>query len=639
MAWLGVKGWRIVQATQSLLASQVDIENLMADGLMAADINAMEEQLLRVRQDVVTIKQETAVFMPLTPHLDWLPKVGPLMPVAAPLLDMADAGTEAAVFAFHGLKPALINLQTGTAGTEQIAEFVQVLDTARTDLEQASLAIDRLASARAELGDTTMLPTQIQALLERADPWLPIAQEGLKVAQALPQIMGQNGQQRYLIIAQNEDEIRPTGGFIAGAGLLVIENGRIVDLSFRDANQIDAWSDDFRYLVKPYGDPPAPIQQFMSLELFLFRDANFWPDFPTSAEMAMQLYTYGQETPPLDGAIAIDQQFMKMLLDVIGPINVPTETVDITSSNVISAMREAWGIDEGETVKEWIFDRKSFISTFATAMMTKVQTEFDSIDPLYLVKTIHDAIALRHLQIYMRNSEVATVLNDLNWDGRLANETGQDMFMLVDTNVGINKVNVYVDNTIRYQVDLGTQQADLTVSYQHHGIDRGETCHQGTPYTAEVTYIGRADTCYWDYVRVYAPTGSTLLDASRHFVPGASLFNGQAWDQPAQTLTDDPSGLSTFANLFLLPWGQQLDTYFHYQLPGNIIQSTADEQTYRLTVYKQPGIRPQPLEIVVKLPPGAVLIDATPIPTSITGTTINFNLNLETNREFLITYH
>ncbi|MCB8966625.1 MAG: DUF4012 domain-containing protein [Ardenticatenaceae bacterium] len=636
--WLGLKGWRIAQAARSLLAAQTQVETLMAEGLAQIDPNEAEALLLQVRQDVVTLKRETAVFMPLTPYLTWLPRVGPLMPAARPLMEMADAGTEAGVYALRGLKPTLALLQNDAPGTERIAALVQTLNSAKPDLQQTSQAFDRLVAARAALGDTSAFPAQLQTLLDRADPWLPVAQTGLQVAQIMPDIMGVSGQRRYLVIAQNEDEARPTGGFIAGAGLVVVENGRIVDLTFRDANLVDAWSDDLRTLTKPYGDPPLPIQQFLGLDLFLFRDANFWPDFPTSAEMAMELYSYGQDSGPLDGAIAIDQQFMQMLLQVIGPIDVATENVSINGSNVISAMREAWGIDEGETVREWIFDRKSFMATFAAAILQKIQTDFNTVDPLFLIHTLNEAIAQRHLQVYMRNANEAAVLYAVNWDGRLSNDSGQDLLMVVDTNMGYNKVNIHVDNAIRYHVNLATQQANLAVTYQHRGTDEGEPCYQGTPYTSDVTYIGRADTCYWNYMRVYAPAGSVLQESSRHLVPGTTMFNGQTWDETAVTVTDDPTGLAVFANFFLLPWGQQLATTFQYQLPPGIIHDEANEHIYRLMIYKQPGTRPQTIEIMVELPANAMLVSSTLTPTSVVGSAVSFVTNLETDMELMISY-
>ena len=94
-----------------------------------------------------------------------------------------------------------------------------------------------------------------------------------------------------------------------------IENGEIVGLNFLDANVVDAWEDSGNIggsLVKPYDVPPQPLQDFMLLDLFLFRDANFWPDFAVSGQKAMDFYAYGRDVPTLDGVIGINQHSLQL---------------------------------------------------------------------------------------------------------------------------------------------------------------------------------------------------------------------------------------------------------------------------------------------------------------------------------------
>ena len=67
LVWLGVKGWRIGRAVQSLLAQQAAAESLMAEGITGIDPAQAEEMVQTIRQNVVTLRQETAVVMPLTP--------------------------------------------------------------------------------------------------------------------------------------------------------------------------------------------------------------------------------------------------------------------------------------------------------------------------------------------------------------------------------------------------------------------------------------------------------------------------------------------------------------------------------------------------------------------------------------------
>ncbi len=632
LAALAFKVGRIYRAANSLLARQNEAEALLAGGLSNLDANAVEALVTGIREDVVTIRRETAVFLPLTPLFSGLPRVGPLATNAAPLLEMADAGTETAAYALRGLKPALPILQDPARdGTEKLAALVDVLQNAAPDLRAAEAALARYTAARASLGDPTHLPWRAQTLLQRADAYHPLAQDGLRLAQIMPAFMGNEETRRYLLLAQNEEELRPTGGFIAGAGELVLVDGRIQTLTFADAN----YADD--YANKPYPFPPQPLYDFMGLELFLLRDANFWPDFPTSARMAMELYQYGQDAPPLDGVIAFDQQFMRLLVTAIGEVPIPEESVTINQNNVIAAMREAWSYEEGQDVGQWVRDRKAFLGTFANGILRKVQTDFGRIDPLALAQAMHAAAQLRHLQIYVTDPTQAAVFDALNWDGRYANETGQDVLGVVDTNVGYNKVNSLIVRAIRYQVDLGSRQAQLELTYQHNGTPEPQPCYQGTPYAGGISYEARINTCYWNYLRIYAPQGTQLLAATLHEIPGETMFSGQEWRAPAQLITE-PVPLAVVANAFLLPWGETLTSNYSFQLPATIVQAADGQQIYRLTVYKQAGTGAQPLEVVVQLPEGAALATAVPQPALIEGNSVTFRLTPETNVQVQVIY-
>ena len=105
--WAGLKAWRIYQAGSSLMARQAEAERLLANGLGSVDAGAAEDLVFGVRADVVDLDNEVGFIMPLLPYFGWLPKIGPLATAAPHLLEMADAGTEAAAYAFRGVKPAL----------------------------------------------------------------------------------------------------------------------------------------------------------------------------------------------------------------------------------------------------------------------------------------------------------------------------------------------------------------------------------------------------------------------------------------------------------------------------------------------------------------------------------------------------
>ena len=637
VGWLGLKGWRVARAGQSLLAAQPRLEALAENGLSQLDPNEAEQLIFEIRRDVYTLDRESRIFRPLFPYLGWLPRVGPLVVEAPALLDMATAGMDTAAYLVRGLKPALVLLQSDTATAEPLtASLVRILAEARPDLAAANQSLEQALAARARIEDTSALPWRVQQLFNLADEWLPQATEGLQFAQIAPDMMGLSGPRRYLVIAQNEDELRATGGFISGAGVIVVENGQIVAFDFQDAYQIDDWRN------KPYDLPPEPLEAFMGLGLLLFRDANFWPDFPTSAEKLMDLYSYGQEVPPLDGAVALDQAFIKLLVEALGAVTIPEDNLVLTGENITTTLRESWGSQEGQDAGEWVSTRKDFLGPFASAIKETIENDLGAVDLTLMTRNMIQAVQTRRLQVYSRHPAENAVLTAIGWNGRLAPQPNRDFLAIVESNVGFNKSNLYVEKAADYQVALtpqGDARAQLTLTYTHTRPANDQPCiHYNLEIYRELPdYLTLAETCYWSYLRVYAPPGSQLLEGSRHTIPGESHRFGQTWEVEAERI-EETAVAATFATYFLLPLGESLESQFTYQLPQVVAAAEAGGSQYRLDIRQQAGGRGYPLRLTVSLPPGATFKQSWPAPTAVTASSIQFDLFIDRDRAIILEF-
>ena len=638
LLWLGIKGWRIANAGRSLLARQEEAEMLASDGLVNADPDAAEELVIGLRRDVVVLERETSLFLPLAPAFGWMPKVGPLLAAAPQLMEMADAGTEAAVYGIRSLKPALFLLQADGGGQALIPELLAVVAEARPELAHAAAAVERARAARAEIENVEEMPWRVRTVLQQVDDKLYLA-DFLHFVQIAPTMMGHEGTRNYLLVAQNEDEIRPTGGFFSGVGLLTLDQGSIVSLQFEDANRVDAWGGGWS-LSKPYDSPPQPLHRLMGNDLFLFRDANFWPDWPVAAEQAMALFRYGQdEAPSLDGVIAIDQQFLAMLLRVTGPLEIAGMERQVRANNVVANMRDAWSAGEDQTRQEWLQTRQDFLGSMADAMQEKLLNDFRSLDPLYLTETLHQALSQKHVQIYARNPAVAATLDRLNWDGRLEMPADGDGLMVVDSNVGFNKVGPFIESELTYEVTLdkeGQGIAEVTLQYTHT-YDGDVVCDQGVSYGVKLTYDDLMQDCFWNYLRVYAPAGSRLIEGSDHHTPASAFAFSEGWSGGPAVAEDDLSTLAVFANFLLLAPGDSLEARFLYELP-NVVTVGAEDQTYRLKLLRQPGVTPRETTVIVHAPPGSEVLSAAPAPASNDGRSVKFTATPEMDLTFTIIY-
>jgi len=633
-----IKIFNIARAGSSLSTHVTEFQALLGSGLSSANPAEAEALVLDIRQDIVTLKAESGFFVAVAPLFGWLPRVGPIMSNAPELMEIADAGSEAGVYAIQGLSPALTIMEAeNTTGQSRIPQLLAVIDTAEPDLIKASQALDRLVEARANITRADEFPGRAGSLMQQLDANLPMAQDGLQLSLILPELMGSKGRRTYLILAQNEDELRPTGGFISGAGLLVVENGQIISINFLDANLVDAFDQPGKF----YGPPPQPFTDFMGMDIFLFRDANFWPDFPVSAEKAMELYTYGQDVP-LDGAIAIDQQFVRLLLQGIGPVYIPELGKTVNAGSVINEMRAEWerGTAENNTQVD---GRKAFMGPLASAIQTTIETNMAALHPVDILRQLQTAADGHDLQIYMRDPDVAAEFAKTGWDGRQTNSNGGDYLLAVDSNFGFNKVSAAIARTTNYDVilvDNNTGQATVTLTYQHlfPAIENQEPCTHGTNYFPNISYDDLINDCYWNYVRVYTPPGSQLIQATNHPVSAEFLLSGKLWNGEARVVTDEPTNFTVFANFLLIPQGQTAVVNFTYQLPGGIVHQIDGKNHYILEVHKQAGVGSQPLNITVTLPPQAKFDQAIPAATSIEGQMITFSTDLQQDRTFEVIY-
>jgi hypothetical protein len=273
----------------------------------------------------------------------------------------------------------------------------------------------------------------------------------------------------------------------------------------------------------------------------------------------------------------------------------------------------------------------------AQAILDRVQSgkDFSWMD---FAKSLVQALDEKHILVVMDNSTINSLLTERGWNGAVHRNDG-DYLMIVDSNLGFNKVNAVVDEAINYAVDLtdlNSPTAVLEVDNQNNAAGN-PVCTQQADY-GDGSYASLINRCYWDYLRVYSRADTILVQSDPKTIPGSEMLDGK--DLPAQTddLTYENNDLiKGYGTFFVVPAGQANSTHFQFALSPTVLQTVGNRSTYSLTVQKQAGTTAIPIKISITLPPSASLVDAS-LPGEQNGKSWVFTTDLRQDLNFTVTF-
>lgn len=224
---------------------------------------------------------------------------------------------------------------------------------------------------------------------------------------------------------------------------------------------------------------------------------------------------------------------------------------------------------------DWWEKRKDFVPLVAEAAL--VQLQAGKVDAATLVAELTAALDQRSIQVWMDQAGVQSVLADQKWDGGLHPPAHGDFLAVVDSNVGYNKVDAAVQRALQYAVAWPQgydQPAEvmLTLTYTQPVVAEDPGCNPAPRYGDN--YADLIARCYFDYVRVFVPGGSELINVS-------------GIDPQTVTSTAGEKGIQQFGGYFVLPPNSTKRITFTYRLPAGI-----SPQDYSLRIQRQAGTDP-----------------------------------------------
>jgi hypothetical protein len=396
------------------------------------------------------------------------------------------------------------------------------------------------------------------SFLNRVVNVAPISQESQDDLHALidmaDSVLQTDGQEKtFLILFQNNMEIRPGGGFIGSFGILKVRDGHVTDFASHDVSNFDG-------RIPPVVAPPYPMKETLHIDSLKFRDSNYAPDFSENARRAEYFYHLGGGQEQFDGVAAITTNVLSSFLKLTGPVTVPGYPGEYTADNAVLGLEEQV---EKSFAEQGVnrSDRKAIMNPLAHEILLRVKS-FSLSQKYELFEVVLEDLRRKDIQLSFKDELLQQRAEGAHWDGKMDALWSDDYLMAVDANLGAWKSDYYVKRSMEYTADFSKEKPHAKIVFTYH--------HTAT----EKTWLVKD---YQTYVRFYVPKGSWMTS-----------FSGNA----TQPRFGEEFGKKYFGALVQVKLGESKIVTVEYDLP-----KTVSSDSYDLKIQKQPGINDMPVTI------------------------------------------
>ncbi len=388
----------------------------------------------------------------------------------------------------------------------------------------------------------------------------------LQIFPGMMSMLGDHGSHRTIILLQNADEVRPTGGFIGSFMNLEMQNGTIKELKLEDVYTLD---DRFKQAIVP----PPEVQKLSGR--WFMRDANYSPDFRTSGEKA--LWFYEQESgKTADTILAVNHQFLGKVLAIIGPVDVglPQPFTSENYREVITYMVE--------TKRSGYEDPKKILKDLLPVIQQRL---FQPAHMEQFQQLLLEEIVEKNLIGYSRHASAQTMFTTLGMDGALQSEQrNEDYLAVIASSFSGNKSDAAIKQELTHSTVIETNGEiynQLTIKRTHQWSSASEQKWKKilrpfnfTDFPEHYLQIfGKGDNKV--ALRVYVPSGSQLISADNLPIDAV------------RTMRDADLERSYFSFDMITKPGETSTATIRYKLPFSM--SNVFANTYTLNVQKQLG--------------------------------------------------
>jgi hypothetical protein len=371
-------------------------------------------------------------------------------------------------------------------------------------------------------------------------------------------LLGGDGPRRYLVLSQNPEELRPTGGFIGTYGVLAVRDGH-AELTRYAA--IERWCRAHPRAVVPVARAPRPLRLPDPPMAQTLANVNATPDWPHSARLAARLWKLGGEDP-VDGVIALTPDIVARLLSALGPLHVAGFGPAVTGRNIVPVLDYLTHRRKQPRSR----DRKRVVGELAHQIMGRLATRATRRSAL--VRELVAGMDAREAMVWSSDANVQRMLVERGWNGALPDVRG----------------DFFYDAEFSYPTKNGRRLRRL---FEHVVELRGDGSARVTT-TITIRNSNPLGYPYEAYLTLYGPRGarlSTRADTPIGSEPAIRGHPAVAWLRFAQ------------------PWGTTT-VRAAWNVPRLLIRRRDGTLVYRLTWLRVPAHSGDRLRLRVVPPAG-----------------------------------
>ncbi|USN53855.1 MAG: DUF4012 domain-containing protein [Candidatus Nomurabacteria bacterium] len=465
------------------------------------------------------------------------------------------------------------NVEQGTNLQEIFQVLPPALDDISSDIDVALAAIKKV--------DPKQVPESYRDALEQVRSQLPSFYVAFHRVQSsvhvLSTLFSSGEEKQYALVFQNSNELRPTGGFMGSWALISVRDGRVKVLEVPGRGFLDLnFGSDAPYV------PPEPLQ--LVNPTWQIQDANWWPDFPSSAEKINWFYERARGYQ-LDGIIAMTPAVVEDLLSLTGSIELPDYDLQVDAESFRTGLQEAVEV----TYDKELNQPKQVVGALLPKLLESVFA-LPTKDLLQVASVLTDSLAHRDILLYSKDVDLQNEIRDLGWAGEVLSAP-HDYLQVVEANIGGGKTDGMMQQDISHEVSIqsdGSLEVHLTLHRRNLGDPNDE-------------WTGVKNV---SYLRFYVPEGSRFLSAEgftaigpgrQQRVPSdaqsdptsAGLEQIDAEDALSHTQISHGFAKTIFGNWLELGPGEEVTATISYQLP--FTWDDVRKDGYSLYVQQQAG--------------------------------------------------